>query len=128
MNKTVPTDMITHTTAFVTLVEEHWLQREIAQWVHPMKDRSDDPSHHGATSRSCHEACHRHEFDDSIVHRCLEATQFGSTVCVSFSMSSNYACPSKLCQRRFCLPMTTKKKKKQTKHIKYASMPIAVHK
>ena len=36
----------------------HWLEREIAQWVHPMKDRSDDPSHHErtlylwATSRS----------------------------------------------------------------------------
>ena len=25
---------------------EHWLEREIAQWVHPTKDRSDDPSHH----------------------------------------------------------------------------------
>ena len=24
---------------------EHWLEREIAQWVHPMKDWSDDPSH-----------------------------------------------------------------------------------
>ena len=34
------------TTTFVTLVVEHWLEREIAQWVHPMKDRSDDPSHH----------------------------------------------------------------------------------
>ena len=33
-------------TAFVTPVVEHWLQREIAQWVHPMKDRSNDPSHH----------------------------------------------------------------------------------
>ena len=39
---------------------EHWLEREIAQWVHPMKDRSDDPSHHEqtlylwATSRSFH--------------------------------------------------------------------------
>ena len=32
--------------AFVTPVVEHWLEREIAQWVHPMKDRSDDPSHH----------------------------------------------------------------------------------
>ena len=41
-----PTDRITHTTAFVTPVVEHWLEREIAQWVHPMKDRSDDPSHH----------------------------------------------------------------------------------
>ena len=38
-----PTDRITHTTAFVTPVVEHWLEREIAQWVHPMKDRSDDP-------------------------------------------------------------------------------------
>ena len=41
-----PTDRITHTTAFVTPVVEHWLEREMAQWVHPMKDRSDDPSHH----------------------------------------------------------------------------------
>ena len=40
-----PTDRITHTTAFVIPVVEHWLEREIAQWVHPMKDRSDDPSH-----------------------------------------------------------------------------------
>ena len=37
---------------------EHWLEREIAQWVHPMKDRSNDPSYHErtlylwATSRS----------------------------------------------------------------------------
>ena len=29
-----PTDRITHTTAFVTPVMEHWLEREIAQWVH----------------------------------------------------------------------------------------------
>ena len=41
-----PTDRITHTTAFVTPVVEHWLEQEIAQWVHPMEDRSDDPSHH----------------------------------------------------------------------------------
>ena len=38
-----------NTTAFVTPVVEHWLEREIAQWVHPMKDRSDDPSHHERT-------------------------------------------------------------------------------
>ena len=25
---------------------ERWLEWEIAQWVHPMKDRPDDPSHH----------------------------------------------------------------------------------
>ena len=36
----------THHGLFVTPVGEHWLEREIAQWVHPMKDRSDDPSHH----------------------------------------------------------------------------------
>ena len=40
---------IAHTTAFVTPVVEHWPEREIAQWVHPMKDRSDDPSHHERT-------------------------------------------------------------------------------
>ena len=44
-----PTDKIAHTTAFVTPVVEHWLEREIAQWVHPMMDRSDDPSHHERT-------------------------------------------------------------------------------
>ena len=44
-----PTDRIAHTTAFVTTVMEHWLEREIAQWVHPMKGRSDDPSHHKRT-------------------------------------------------------------------------------
>ena len=44
-----PTDRITHTTAFVTPVVQHWLEREIAQWVYPMKDRSDDPSHHERT-------------------------------------------------------------------------------
>ena len=45
---TIP-DRIAHTMAFVTPVVEHWLEREIAQWVHPMKDRSDDPSHHERT-------------------------------------------------------------------------------
>ena len=44
-----PKDRIAHTTAFVTPVVEHWLEREIVQWVHPMKDRSDDPSHHERT-------------------------------------------------------------------------------
>ena len=44
-----PTDRMTHTTVFVTPVVEHWLEREIAQWVCPMKDRSDDPSHHEIT-------------------------------------------------------------------------------
>ena len=44
-----PTDRIAHTTAFVTPVVEHWLEREIGQWVHSLKDRSDDPSHHERT-------------------------------------------------------------------------------
>ena len=44
-----PIDRIVHTTAFVTPVVEHWPEREIAQWVHPMKDRSGDPSHHERT-------------------------------------------------------------------------------
>ena len=43
------TDRIAHTTAFVTPVVEYWAEREIAQWVHPMKDRPDDPSHHERT-------------------------------------------------------------------------------
>ena len=43
------TDRITHTTAFVTPVVEHWLEREIAQWVNSMNDRSDDPLHHERT-------------------------------------------------------------------------------
>ena len=33
---TIP-DRIAHTTAFVTPVVEHWLEREIAQWVHCQK-------------------------------------------------------------------------------------------
>ena len=41
-----PTDWIPNTTASVTPVVEHWLEREITQWVHPTKDRSNDPSHH----------------------------------------------------------------------------------
>ena len=35
--------------AFVAPVMEHWLEQEIAQFVHPIKDRSDDPSHHERT-------------------------------------------------------------------------------
>ena len=31
---TIPTDRIAHTPAFVTPVMEHWLEREIDQWVH----------------------------------------------------------------------------------------------
>ena len=44
-----PADRITHTTAFVTQVVGHWLEREISHWIRSMKDRSDDPSHHERT-------------------------------------------------------------------------------
>ena len=45
---TIP-DRIAHTTAFVTPVVGQWLEREIAQWVHHMKDRSDNTSHQKRT-------------------------------------------------------------------------------
>ena len=32
-----PTDWIAHTTVFVIPVVEHWLEQEIAQWVHHEK-------------------------------------------------------------------------------------------
>ena len=48
-----PTDRIAHTMVFVTPVVEHWQEREIAQWVHPTKDRSDDASHHEPTLLPC---------------------------------------------------------------------------
>ena len=35
-----PTDRTAHTTAFVTPVVEHWLEREIDQWVHCSFDLS----------------------------------------------------------------------------------------
>ena len=44
-----PRDRISHTTAFVIQVVEHWLELEVGQWVHPMKDRSDNQSHHERT-------------------------------------------------------------------------------
>ena len=44
-----PTHRIIHTTAVVTPVVVHWLDRELAQWVLPMKDRSDDQSNHERT-------------------------------------------------------------------------------
>ena len=42
-----PTDRIIHTMALLNQL--NWQEREIAHWVHPMKDRSDDPSHHERT-------------------------------------------------------------------------------
>ena len=40
---------LSHRQDVVTPVVEHWLEWEIAQCVHPMKDWSDDPSHHERT-------------------------------------------------------------------------------
>ena len=40
-----------HTTAFVTPVVEHWLEREIAHRS-TVRDRSNNLSHHGTTSHS----------------------------------------------------------------------------
>ena len=53
-----PTDRRARTTAFVTPVVEHWLQREIAQWVHregPILRHSSHQEwtlYHGATTHS----------------------------------------------------------------------------
>ena len=49
------TDRMTHTTAFLTPVVEHWLEREIAQWIHhegSIHRTMSERSYHGATSRS----------------------------------------------------------------------------
>ena len=47
------TDRIAHTTAFVTPIVEHWLEREIVLWVDPTTHRTmSERSYHGATSRS----------------------------------------------------------------------------
>ena len=45
-----PTDRIAHTTAFVTPVVEHWLEREIAQWVHHGRIDPMTPSHSWANA------------------------------------------------------------------------------
>ena len=75
-----------HPTDRIILVVEDWLEREIAQWVHPMKDRSDDPSHHERTllprsyislpALGCHSFIHSfflsfiHFYIHSFIHYC----------------------------------------------------------
>ena len=51
-----PTDRITHTTAFVTPVVEHWLEREIAQRVTPTHTDAHrcTPTHTNAHQRTVH--------------------------------------------------------------------------
>ena len=64
-----PTYRITHTTAIVTPVAEHWLEQEIALRVHrTMNERS----YHGATSRSL--TFDRNHSLKSIVHKCYFIT------------------------------------------------------
>ena len=77
-----PTERIAHTTGFVTPVVEHWLEREIAQWVHPMKDRSDDPSHHERTllPRSYRLYGVRHMVKDHPTERIAHTTGFVTPV------------------------------------------------
>ena len=48
-----PTDRIAHSTAIVIPVVEHWLEREIAQWVH----------HEGSIRRPSHHV----EFDQKLL-------------------------------------------------------------
>ena len=54
-----PTDRIIHTTAFVTPVMEHWLEREIAQSFNP---RRIDPTTH----RTMSERSYQHIKDSSL--------------------------------------------------------------
>ena len=44
-------DRIAHTTALFTPVVEHWLEQEIAQWVHQSSDRIADATAFFYTSR-----------------------------------------------------------------------------
>ena len=63
-----PTDRITHTTAFVTPVVEHWLEREIDQWVHPFDKIT---TLHGNTYTSDSPGVLRHQTNADTACRCL---------------------------------------------------------
>ena len=63
---------ITHTTAFVTPVVEHWLEREIAQWIHHEGSirRHIEPganTYHGPTSCSVIAA------NDKVLHENIQS-------------------------------------------------------
>ena len=76
-------DRRTHTTAFVTPVVEHWLEREIAQWVHhegSIRERS----YHGATSRSSMEGLmNGHTHTHTHTHVCMYICMYVCIVCMS---------------------------------------------
>ena len=69
------TDRIAHTMTFVTPVVDHWLEREIAQWVHheglirqPIALMS-ERCYHGATSRSSESAHFLHSGQTGIAEK-----------------------------------------------------------
>ena len=80
-------------------VVEHWLEREIAQWVHPMKDRSDDPSHHErtlylwATSRSSDVLCQICEMCDCIIEYHCQMYYVRYVKCVTVLLNITVRCP-----------------------------------
>ena len=94
-----PTDRIAHTMAFVTPVVEHWLEREIAQWVYPMKDRSDDPSHHERTllprATSCsYNVENKYLKALTLRPRYLKNTSTTSSEsCVPIALYKSFSCP-----------------------------------
>ena len=53
-----PTDRITHTTAFVTPDVEHWLDREIAQWVDLMTQNTPIHEHYIVKHRLLPQSTH----------------------------------------------------------------------
>ena len=68
-----PTDRVAHTTAFVVPVVEHWLEREISQWVHheghPGKAGNDARTNRlgfGSDSNQCLDAVHHQGFNNAI--------------------------------------------------------------
>ena len=69
---------------FVTPVVEHWLEREIAQWVHPMTDRSDDPSHHERTLLPQSYILHKLERDMNML-----ISRNNKIVLIQFTMLNN---------------------------------------
>ena len=81
--RVLPTDRVAHTMTFVTPVVEHWLGREIAQWVHPMKDRSDESANEtGAYTTGPHFVAILHSgFDPSIttLPRYIVLNRFSAT-------------------------------------------------
>ena len=107
-----PTDRIAHTTAFVTPVVEHWLEREITQWVHPMKDRSDDPSHHERTllPRSYISLLHfqrsnsgRPQFMCKLYHRVTLCLFVTTTICIYPICVRVHACVYVCMCTRLCI-------------------------